>query len=251
MKRLAEKAWALAAVVVLAVLIAVPTADAAGPGSGGGGSGGVGGAGGGAGGNTITAVRVGGPVLLAPSDPVWSNATAVNIGLVFNDSVNGNAGGGSASVSVKAIHNGTDIAFLLSWSDTTSNSVVDGVQHFTDAAAIMLSANNIITMGTQSNPTNIWYWRAVDNSVQNIVSGGLGTITHTEGDDNIEALSNWDGSQWQVVLSRPLAAIDADDQAGLEPGGNYPVAFATWDGANQERDGRKMRSSNNTLNVAP
>ena len=206
--------------------------------------------GGGGGGDSLTAVHVSGSVLVPPSDPVWNNATAVNVTLKFTDSVEGDTMGGSnKAVSVKAIHNGMDIAFLLTWDDATRNDVVEGPENFTDATAIMLNANMIGRMGQPDNPTNIWYWRAVDDSVQNLLSGGLGTITHTVGDDNISAISVWNGSQWQVVLSRPLSAIDPDDQIELFPGGSYPIAFATWDGDNRERNGRKYRSGMKTRNI--
>jgi len=140
--------------------------------------------GGGGGGGGLTAVRVTGAVLVAADDPVWSNATAISVSLWFTDG-GGMSGGGSSSVSVKAIHNGTDVAFLLSWSDATLNNVIDGVENFTDAGAIMLNANRIGQMGSPTNPTNIWYWRAVDDSVQNILSGGRGTITRRENAENM------------------------------------------------------------------
>ncbi len=241
MKTLITKSFAL---LVAALMMLPLAADARWRGGGGGG---------GMGGDSLTAVRVSGPVLVAPDDPVWANATAVNVTLMFTDSVEGGmmggGGGSNKSVSVKAIHNGTDIAFLLTWNDATQNNVIEGPENFTDAGAIMLNANMICRMGQPNNPTNIWYWRAVDDSVQNLISGGLGTITHTVGDDNISAISVWNGSQWQVVLSRPLSAIDPDDQIELFPGGSYPIAFATWDGDNRERNGRKYRSGMKTLNI--
>ncbi len=203
------------------------------------------------GGGGLTAIRVSGSVQVSPYDPIWANAPVVSVSLMFTDGGGMGGGGGSnSSVSVKAIHNGTDIAFLLSWNDSTLNNVIDGVENFSDAGAIMLNANMICRMGQPNNPTNIWYWRAVDDSVQNLISGGLGTITHTLNDDNnFYASSIYASGQWQVVLSRPLAAIDPDDQIDLFVGGSYPIAFATWDGANNERNGRKYRSGMKTLNI--
>jgi len=208
-----------------------------------------GGMGGGGGGDSLTAVRVSGAVLVAPDDAIWNNATAKSVSLSFTDGGGMGGGGSSSSVSVKAIHNGTDIAFRLTWSDSTQNNVIAGVEDFTDAGAVMLNANMICRMGQPSNPTNIWYWRAVDDTVQNLLSGGLGTITNTVGGENISAISSYNAGQWQVVLSRPLAAIDPDDQIDLFVGGSYPIAFATWDGDNSERNGRKYRSGMKTLSI--
>ncbi len=239
-----------AVVLLIPVMVTDVAAARGGPGGGGGGGGGGPGGGGpgGGGGGGLTAVRVSGAVLVAADDPVWNSATAITVTLNFTDG-GGGGGGNNSAVSVKAIHNGTDVAFLLSWTDATLNNVIDGVENFTDAGAIMLNANRIGQMGSPTNPTNIWYWRSVDDSVQNLLSGGRGTVTRRENAENISAISSWDGTQWQVVLSRPLAAIDPDDQLDLAPGGSYPVAFATWDGTNNERNGRKYRSGLNTLNI--
>lgn len=45
-------------------------------------------------------------------------------------------------------------------------------------------------------------------------------------------------SGWAVVLTRSLK-VKPDEGVSLSGRGTMPVAFAAWDGANQERDGLK------------
>lgn len=71
------------------------------------------------------------------------------------------------AVSVKAVHNGKEITFLLEWEDWEVNSSFLRHQDFTDSAAIMfslspkkpLSQQPHFTMGEKGGPVNIWYWR--------------------------------------------------------------------------------------------
>lgn len=66
------------------------------------------------------------------------------------------------SVTVRAIHNGTWIAFLLEWRDTTRNTSTSRTEDFRDAAAIQfpLSATQpFVCMGQLGNTVNVWHWK--------------------------------------------------------------------------------------------
>ena len=235
MKSLIKKTLSLMfATVLLAMLVNADTSAARWGGGGGGGW------------NSIVAARVIGDVLVPPGDALWNNATAKTFNLRFINSTggggmwgggDGTGGGTGGTMTVKAIHNGTDIAFLLTWNDATQNDTVNGVDEFSDRAGIMFSAQQKCRMGSPNNPVNIWFWHAAKGVVNNIVAGGLGTITMT-GDDNIQVISNYANGQWQVVMSRPLVPINSDNQVDLT-NGNSPMAFARWDGSNRERNGKK------------
>jgi DMSO reductase family type II enzyme heme b subunit len=215
------------------------------------------GGGGGGGHEGITAARVSGDVLVPPSNSLWNNATASSFSLKFINSTGGGMGGGGmggggdggtgGTMTVKAIHNGTDIAFLLSWNDATKNDTVNGVEEFSDRAGIMFSAEMMCKMGSPSNPVNIWFWHASKGTVNNIIAGGLGTITKT-GEDNISVISEWSNGNWQVVMSRPLTSIDLDNQVDLNRG-NGKMSFARWDGDNQERNGKKWITGHTSLTL--
>jgi len=45
-------------------------------------------------------------------------------------------------------------------------------------------------------------------------------------------------SGWEVVISRPLR-VKSEEGVSLGGRKNIPIAFAAWDGHNQERDGLK------------
>lgn len=217
---------------------------------------------GGGGGSDLTAVRVSGDVLVSPGNSKWNSASAASYSLSYVDVTEGMGGGGmgggmggggdsgtGGTMTVKAIHNGSDIAFLITWNDATQSTTVNGVEDFSDRGGIMFDAGGMMcNMGSQSSPVNVWFWHAASGAVQNVIAGGLGTITKT-GDDNISAISNHTGSQWQLVLSRPLASLDLNNQVDIAPGGSYTVAFAKWDGDNRERNGKKWITGRKTLSV--
>ncbi len=212
----------------------------------------------------LTATRVAGTVLgIAPDDGLWNATTATTYSMLWRDDIAdtcppySNCSGQQPTLRVKAVHNGTDIAFRMEWNDLTASSEVYEPKDFGDRAVIMLNANRICQMGSPTNPTNMWFWNAADKtqgsygSVQNLLGGGLGTITHTSGDDNIQVVSHHTGSLWQIVMSRPLAAIDPADQFAFSLGVTTDVAFALYDGAYKQRNGAKWISGRESMDIAP
>ena len=91
-------------------------------------------------------------------------------------------------------------------------------------------------MGDANNAMNVWQWRA-DGRTQNLLAKGFGSgmAVPSEG---LKSASARTDSGWVVVLTRPLK-VNPDEGASLTGKGFMPVAFAAWDGANQERDGFK------------
>lgn len=66
-------------------------------------------------------------------------------------------------LTVKAVHNGTAIAFLLSWKDTEI-SEAGPLGKFSDACAIQFPVKDNLNpppifMGAKDNPVHIWHWR--------------------------------------------------------------------------------------------
>ena len=55
----------------------------------------------------------------------------------------------------------------------------------------------------------------------------------------VQANGKWKDGRWTVVMTRTLKL--KDDQTGvlLEPGGSVSIAFAVWNGSQQDRDGKK------------
>lgn len=69
-------------------------------------------------------------------------------------------------INVKAIHNGTYIAFLLEWLDPTKNDVTD-VDKASDACAIQFPRGDFNAtspfMGHEGSPVVIFHWKAIWN----------------------------------------------------------------------------------------
>lgn len=83
--------------------------------------------------------------------------------------------------------------------------------------------------------------------IEDLGALGFGTVTHQKSQD-VLGRGVWQNNKWQVVFSRPLASADPDD-AQLVTGKASSVAFAVWNGSNQEVGARKQLSSWVTLQV--
>jgi DMSO reductase family type II enzyme heme b subunit len=148
-------------------------------------------------------------------------------------------------LSVRSAHNGQDIAFLLEWADPTQNvDFLDGKSP--DGTSILFPLKGdapLVTMGSEGQPVNAWFWRAdLGDAAQNLTAGGLGTV-ETATDGQIGARSKWEGGTWRVALARPLAVGGQTEHAvQLEAGKSVKVAFAAWDGGLGERAGLKSFS---------
>ncbi len=67
------------------------------------------------------------------------------------------------SVSVRAVHNDKQIAFLVEWDDDTKNDEMVRVQDFRDAVALQfpqVQGQPFFCMGMQGGNVNIWHWKA-------------------------------------------------------------------------------------------
>jgi DMSO reductase family type II enzyme heme b subunit len=70
--------------------------------------------------------------------------------------------------------------------------------------------------------------------------GGPGTVTFRPPMSQIvTAHGVWADGRWTVVMKRPLAPA-ADEGLVVHPGEAASVAFAVWDGAQRDRDGQKL-----------
>jgi mono/diheme cytochrome c family protein len=66
-------------------------------------------------------------------------------------------------LTVRALHDGRELALLLSWADATHDSTAMRPQDFRDAAAVAFSLTPdppFFAMGQPGGPVNIWMWKA-------------------------------------------------------------------------------------------
>ena len=79
--------------------------------------------------------------------------------------------------------------------------------------------------------------------VEDANARGFGTMKSQPADaQNVQGRGVWRDGHWSVVFVRELFSPDADD-ARFAPGKATPVAFAVWNGAQRDRNGRKVFSN--------
>ena len=174
------------------------------------------------------------------------------------------------ALTVRSIHNGVEIAFLLEWQDNTKNDrLTPGT--FRDGVAIGLplgDAPAFFCMGQLDHYINIWHWKAdwqsdIDrraaktserardgvrtfeviprrvSSVEDLIGGGFSTLTTKEKQGRVQGKAVWKDGVWHVVMRRPLVSEEQENEAKLIPGRVQTVSFAVWNGENKERNGQK------------
>lgn len=136
----------------------------------------------------------------------------------------------------------------LRWRDATRDLQTRS-DRFRDAAAVQFSMGDDETsyiMGDGPDaPVNIWYWRSDNGKVQDLAAGGPGSTTMLE-NQPVSGAAQYvehdrpEQNEWVVVMSRPLAAQDANDVSFDR--GQVPIALAKWQGSEAQRDGLKSVS---------
>ncbi len=262
---------------------------------------------------TLTSTYRAEAVPLDPLAPAWNSVTALAVPLTAQSGIAPALAQPTVNqVSVKSLHDGQRIAFLLTWDDHTQDDHATRPDQFRDAAAIQMPVTGtvpVICMGAVGQLVNVWHWKAdwqtdIDKGFQEIVEAypnfwndyypfvvgqppyhvptdfasadakayligwtagnplsdpnrvtpvedlsalGFGTLTHQKSQD-VLGRGVWKDGKWSVVFSRPLASADAED-AQLTPGKSSSIAFAVWNGSNQEVGARKQLSSWVTLQI--
>jgi DMSO reductase family type II enzyme heme b subunit len=202
----------------------------------------------------ITVVAINSPVPAGdPFSPLWQQSAPADIPLSAQQMWQ--PGGGSVgAVQVRALEDGHDIAFLVSWTDATRNDYVKDLP--SDAGAIQLPTDPTNLpyqcMGQSTNLVNIWQWKAaiektalasgqLYNGTRNLTSNGMGKAVEARGVPPT-ATSTWRDGRWYVIYSRKLAPA-APGTAPLMVGENTNAAFAIWDGAKGETRSMKAVST--------
>lgn len=133
----------------------------------------------------------------------------------------------------------------LRWKDATADRTTS-VDNFRDGVAVQYALKDADTsymMGTgPDQPVNIWYWSADKEQIENLAAGGFGSTTDLP-EQSITGASSYvtrsvaQNNEWHVVMSRPYKQagqyeVDLNRKA-------VPMAFAVWQGSDNERDGNK------------
>ncbi|MFQ5735578.1 MAG: ethylbenzene dehydrogenase-related protein [Thermodesulfobacteriota bacterium] len=207
--------------------------------------------------NVVRAARVDG-ALPGPRGKAWDSVPFVSLYLVpqivagqrlYTPTVD--------SISVKAMHNSTELAVYVEWDDPTES--IPGVKKAEDIAAGEVFPDRVALefpatferggvppyfgMGSATGAVNIWSWQSPSGpgrpgGVGLMDARGAGKITmRNAGAAGLTATGYYDHGTWTVVFKRPLDTGD-DMDIRLGQGVFTPVAFATWDGSNNEKGSR-------------
>jgi hypothetical protein len=108
--------------------------------------------------------------------------------------------------------------------DIPSNRSANPLYFTADAAGNLLAAANLVSPIEDANARGFGTMASQPLAAQNVRGNGL-----------------WRDDFWSVLFVRNLRSPDADDVQFI-PGGTVPVAFAIWNGAQRDRNGRKVIS---------
>ncbi len=197
---------------------------------------------------TLTVRRVAGELPLDVNAPTWNRFEAVKIHL-YPQSARAPYGNSEKDLWVRAVHNGTDIAFLLQFDD---ESVDLGAPVDPDACAVLFtdqSAPATAQMMGYGGLANVWQWLADRNMaryeqgvetikpVRELIATGPGTQTELA-NQTVDGRGEFKDGRWSVVFRRKLASSQ-EGEIDLQPGTDMKTAFAVWNGSKMESFSRK------------
>jgi mono/diheme cytochrome c family protein len=232
----------------------------------------------------------------------WAQAPAVNLHLMplwwRHDR--------PEELTVRALHDGNEIALLLVWIDDTQDATAMRPQDFRDAAAVEVTAGDdppFFAMGAKGEGVNIWMWKSerqadleptfqdlekmypnlgIDSypnllmspleqphrhaltlasdrmfatawgagnivadptrgsAAEELAAQGFGTL-RARADQTVLAKGVYGTDSYRVIFRRSLAGTGSA-AVSLVPGTTAQVAFAVWNGAAGDRDGKKSVS---------
>jgi DMSO reductase family type II enzyme heme b subunit len=154
------------------------------------------------------------------------------------------------SVQLKALYNQDEIAFLLTWHDSTEMTKTDPDEgSFADAIAFQLPQKQeglkpYFLNGDSENPTYLLHWSAdSEGSITEMNASGMKKMAAQEqGKQNAKGAVIYDKGEYRLLIKRSLKTDDQKD-AQFEPGKFIPVAFSAWDGRNGETETKRSISA--------
>ena len=163
---------------------------------------------------------------------------------------------------VQALHDSTDVAMLVSWSDPSSSPdarwapfaqrVVDLMGPKEEGSTWAPgSADQIVVQFPQALSTGmdrpyflqgdsrraayLWKWRSDTQKAVEMIAKGLGTgVEQPASQQQVTATASWANGQWKVLFRRPITTPDSTADLQLPRATVVPVAFQAWDGDNGE-----------------
>jgi DMSO reductase family type II enzyme heme b subunit len=200
----------------------------------------------------VKATAIQGDLPTNSSDPRWANTAAIDFPLVgqviqepreFTPTID--------AVTVRALHNDTDVALLLSWDDRTESQANPAERVYDDAFVVQwpvhLAAGPekpYFLYGDTARPVYLWHWSAGADGLHEANATGFGTESpQRQESQSLSGNVTYDKGQYQMLLRRTLATEDQDNDLQFVEGRFIPVAFSAWDGSNGQTGNKRAISA--------
>jgi mono/diheme cytochrome c family protein len=164
---------------------------------------------------------------------------------------------------VKSVFSEKEVAFLVRWNDPSqskegevlptagaaegeddlfggSEEAAPVATALDDAMAIQFPSKKLeglkkpyFIMGDEKNSVNLWTWKAGTLGESN-ANGIDKESSQVDSDNALQGAGGYKDGQYRIVIKRPLATGNKENDVQFEPGKFIPIAFYTWDGHNGE-----------------
>lgn len=132
-------------------------------------------------------------------------------------------------VSVRALHDGTQVAVLVEYADPTQDPDDAAALEFMVGDKKAHFAHGQPMLQVEGGPVNIWFWKNKTGKAIDMSAKGFGTLKPQEHQD-VAAKGVYSNGTWKVVFSRKLLTGHADEDVQITAGQFMSISFAVWDG---------------------
>jgi DMSO reductase family type II enzyme heme b subunit len=132
-------------------------------------------------------------------------------------------------VIVRALHDGTQVAVLVEYTDPTQDPDDAAALEFMVGDKKAHFAHGQPMLQVEGGPVNIWFWKNKTGKALDMSAKGFGTLKPQEHQD-VAAKGVYSNGTWKVVFSRKLLTGHADEDVQITAGQFMSISFAVWDG---------------------
>ncbi len=132
-------------------------------------------------------------------------------------------------VSVRALHDGNQVAFLLEYKDPSEDLDDAAAFEFMVGDKKAHFAHGQPMLQVEGGPVNIWFWKHKDDKAVDMTAKGFGTLKPQTHQD-VKAKGAYANGGWKIVFSRTLSTDHPEEDVQIIPGEFISIAFAVWDG---------------------
>jgi DMSO reductase family type II enzyme heme b subunit len=132
-------------------------------------------------------------------------------------------------VTVRALHDGTQVAILLEYADPTQDPDDAAALEFMVGDKKAHFAHGQPMLQVEGGPVNIWFWKHKEDKAVDMNAMGFGTLK-AQAHQDVRAKGVYANGTWKVVFSRALSTDHPDEDTQIRPGDFMSIAFAVWDG---------------------